>query len=154
LTDLSEIKQEIVEILFSDTELCTLLGEDPAGDVPVYNGWQFGKHPVLPSVTVTDIADSGEVSGLGDGFDGTYRYEWSYVVIQIDIWAPDEASRDSITAQVRKAMLLAVVEFTGLGIAFLSSSIAVVNEPNELVFRHSLRYNVFYELSAEVTEDE
>jgi hypothetical protein len=154
MTDLATVKQEIVDILLSDTELCTLLGEDPAGDVPVYLGWQFGKHPVLPSVTVTDIADSGEVSGLGDGFDGTYRYEWSYVVIQVDVWAADEASRDSITAQVRKAMLLAVVEFTGLGIAFLSSSIAVVNEPNELVFRHSLRYNIFYELSAEVTEDE
>ena len=154
MTDLSEVKQKIVDILLLDTVLCTLLGEDPAGDTPVYNGWQFGKHPVFPSVTVTDIADSGEVSGLGDGFDGTYRYEWSYVVIQIDVWAADEASRDAVTAQVRKAMLLAVVEFTGLGVSFFSSNIAVVNEPNELVFHHSIRYNVFYELSAEVIEDE
>jgi hypothetical protein len=151
---LSAIKQEIVDILLSDTDLGTLLGEDPAGDTPVYLGWQFGKHPVLPSVTVTDIVDSGEVSGLGDGFDGTTVYEWSYTVIQIDVWALDEASRDAITAQVRKALLLAAVGLSGLGMAFLSSSIAVVNEPNELVFRHSIRYNVFYELSAEVTEDE
>jgi hypothetical protein len=154
LTDLSAIKQEIVDILLSDTDLCSLLGEDPAGDVPVYLGWQFGKHPILPSVTVTDIADSGEISGLNDGFDGINRYEWSYVVIQIDVWASDESSRDAITAQVRKALLLAAVGLTGLGLAFLSSSVAVVNEPNELVFRHSLRYNIFYELSAEVTEDE
>jgi len=154
LTDLSAIKQEIVDILLSNTELCELLGKDPAGDVPIYNGWQFGKHPVLPSITVTDIVDSGEVSGLGDGFDGTTVYEWSYTVIQIDVWASDEISRDAITAQVRKALLLAAVGLSGLGMAFLSSSIAVVNEPNELVFRHSLRYNVFYELSAEVTEDE
>jgi hypothetical protein len=60
LTDLSAIKQKIVDILLSDTVLCTLLGVDPAGNVPVYNGWQIGKHPVIPSVTVTDIADSGE----------------------------------------------------------------------------------------------
>jgi len=154
LTDLSAIKQKIVDILLLDTVLCTLLDEDPAGDVPIYNGWQFGKHPVFPSVTVTDIVDSGEVSGLSDGFDGTYRYEWSYVVVQIDVWAPNEASRDSITTQVRKAMLSATTDFTGLGVYFLSSLIAVVNEPNELVFRHSIRYNVFYEVSAEVTEDE
>jgi hypothetical protein len=151
LTDLSEVKQEIVDILLSDIELCELLGEDPAGDVPIYYGWQLGKHPVVPSVTVTDIAEVGEVSGLNDGFDGTTRIEWSYVVVQIDVWAPDEASRDALSAQVRKAMLLAVVEFTGLGMSFLSSYIAVLNEPNDLVFRHSLRYTIFYQLSAEVS---
>jgi len=151
LTDLAKVKQKIVNILLEDDALCTLLDVDPAGDVPVYYGWQLGKHPVVPSVTVTDIADSGEVSGLNDGFDGTTRYEWSYVVVQVDVWAADEDSRDAVTAQVRKALLKAAVGLTGLGIAFLSSSIAVVNEPNELVFRHSLRYNIFYELSVEVS---
>ena len=148
MTDLSEIKQEIVDILLSDTDLCTLLGKDPAGDVPVYNGWQLGKHPVLPSVTVTDSADVGEVSGLGDGFDGTTVYEWSYTVIQIDVWAADEASRDAISVQVRKALLKAAVGLSGLGIAFLSSNIVPVNEANELIFRHCIRYTVFYQLEA------
>jgi len=105
LTDLAAIKQEIVDILVIDSDLMKLLGEDPAGDVPVYNGWQFGKHPVLPSVTITDAADVGEVSGLGDGFDGTTVYEWSYTVIQIDVWAADEALRDVISAQVRRLCL-------------------------------------------------
>ncbi len=150
MTDLSEVKQKIVDILLEDDTLSTLLSVDPAGDVPIYYGWQQGKHPVVPSVTVTDIAESGEVSGLNDGFDGTTRYEWSYVVVQIDVWAPDEASRDALSAQVRKAMLLAVVEFTGLGMSFLSSGIAVLNEPNELVFRHSIRYTIFYQLEASV----
>ena len=90
MTDLATVKQEIVDILLLDTELCTLLGVDPAGDTPVYLGLQFGKHPVLPSVTVTDVAEQGEVSGLNDGFDGFDRYEWSYAIIQVDVWAADE----------------------------------------------------------------
>jgi hypothetical protein len=51
--------------------LSTLSGADAARDLPFYLGWQFGSHPVLPGVTVTDTTDVGEVSGLDDSFDGS-----------------------------------------------------------------------------------
>ena len=77
MTTLAALKAYIVGILVLDDVLSGLIGKDAAGDIPVYNRWQFGSSIIIPSISITDVNEAGEVSGLNNGFDGTNFYEWS-----------------------------------------------------------------------------
>ena len=146
MADLTSIKQKIVDILKADVTLGTLLGNDAAGNMPVYLHWPMGKMMFLPEITVTDTVDQGEVSGLNDAYDGTKRYEWSEAQVQVDVWARAEESRDLITAQVRKVLLDALADFKSIGVSLGAPLVTSLNETRRLIFRHSLRYPAFYVL--------
>jgi len=150
LTSTEEIKDYLVQVFVADVTLSTLLGTDAAGDVPVYKGWQFGQHPVLPSVTVTDVSDVGEVSGLGDGFDGSTKSEWSFVVVQIDVWASTESERDQVAQRIRELML--GDNLFSIGCCFNSVLALSMNEAEDLIFRKCLRYTVFYQVEVSAEE--
>jgi hypothetical protein len=143
---LDGVKQKIVDVLKADTALGTLLGNDAAGNVPVYLHWPMGKMMFLPEITVTDVVDQGEVSGLNDAYDGTKRYEWSEAQVQVDVWAKSEESRDLITAQVRKVLLKALADFRSIGVSLGAPLVMSLNETRRLIFRHSLRIPAFYVL--------
>jgi hypothetical protein len=143
---LDGVKQKFVDVLKADAALGTLLGYDAAGNVPVYLHWPMGKMMFLPEITVTDVVDQGEVSGLNDAYDGTKRYEWSEAQVQVDVWAKSEGSRGLITAQVRKVLLNALADFRSIGVSLGAPLVTSLNETKRLIFRHSLRYPVFYVL--------
>jgi len=144
MTDLSDVKQKVVDVLKADSTLATLLGNDAAGEVPVYKEWPMGKMMWLPEVTVTDILDRGEISGLNDAYDGSKRYEWDHGLIQVDVWARDAASRDGISTRAKKVLLKALADFRAIGISLSAPEIMALNEAKRLIFRHSLRYTAFF----------
>jgi len=144
MPDLADVKQKFVDVLKADSILVTLLGTDAAGQVPIYKEWPMGKLMWLPEVTVTDIVDHGEVSGLNDAFDGSKRYEWDNAQIQIDVWAKTAQSRDSMSSRVKKALLKALADFRAIGVALSAPEILTLNEAKRLIFRHSLRYRAFF----------
>lgn len=144
MTDLADVKQKFVDVLKADSILVTLLGTDAAGQVPIYKEWPMGKLMWLPEVTVTDIVDHGEVSGLNDAFDGSKRYEWDNAQIQIDVWAKTAQSRDSISSRIKRTLLEALTDFRAVGVALSAPEILTLNEAKRLIFRHSLRYRAFF----------
>jgi len=108
-----------------------------------------GRMMWLPSVTVTDVTDHGEVSGLNDSYDGGKRYEWDHALIQIDAWAKTATSRDEISARIKKILLKASTEFREIGVSLSAPVVATLNEAKRLIFRHSLRYDCFFVTEAE-----
>ena len=144
MTDLADVKQKFVDILKADAPLVSLLGSDAAGQTPIYKEWPMGKMMWLPEVTVIDIVDHGEVSGLNDAFDGSKRYEWDSVLIQVDVWAKTAQSRDSISSRIKKVLLKAVTDFRAIGVALSAPEMLTLNEVKRLIFRHSLRYRAFF----------
>jgi len=144
MPDLADVKQKFVDVLKADSILVTLLGTDAAGQVPIYKEWPMGKLMWLPEVTVTDIVDHGEVSGLNDAFDGSKRYEWDNAQIQIDVWAKTAQSRDSISSRIKRTLLEALTDFRAVGVALSAPEILTLNEAKRLIFRHSLRYRAFF----------
>jgi len=144
MTDLSDVKQKFVDVLRADAPLASLLGLDASGQVPIYREWPMGRMMWLPEVTVTDILDRGEISGLNDAYDGSKRYEWDHDLIQVDVWAKNAESRDSISSQIKKVLLKALADFRAIGISLSAPDILALNEAKRLIFRHSLRYTALY----------
>ncbi len=151
MTDLADVKQKLIDVLKDDAALTTVLGPDASGQIPVCGEWPMGKTMWLPSVTVTDITDRGEVSGLNDSFDGGKRYEWDHALIQVDVWAKTAASRDEISARIKKTLLKASTEFRDIGVSLGAPMIVALNEAKRLIFRHSLRYDCFFVTEAAQT---
>ena len=146
MTSLADVTAKFVEVLLEDDELETLLGDDPAGDVLVYDRWPVGEHVWLPSVSVSAVGLVGEVSGLNDGYDGSSRSEWEFPTVQVDVWAAKEALRDSISEAVRAALFKGKSEFRSVGVSVDAPTVRPLNEVKPLIFRHSLSYKVFYVL--------
>ena len=67
-------------------------------------------------------------------FNGFNLHEWSHAVIQIDVWARDEAERNSITAQIRKILLKALGDLGDIGASLSGSTIVALNEKNRMIF--------------------
>jgi len=153
MTDLADVKNKFLEVLKGDSELASLLGKDRKGQVPVYLGWQQGQKVRLPSVSIIDVADVGEVSGLGDLLAGGKRYEWYHALIQVDVWAGETDKRDQISAQIKRVVLKESVDFEHAGMMVSPPSVTPVDEPeaNPPIFRHSLRFPVFYVVEVTVT---
>jgi len=146
VTDLSEVKAKIVDVLKDDSALTSLLGKDRKGQTPIYLCWQKSESLHIPSIVVSEISETGEVSGLGDCFDGSKRYEWYYATIQVDVWASTASQRDLISAQVKKVMFANFGVLKSDGIVVSPPSVIVLDETDEKppIFRHSLRYPVWY----------
>jgi len=146
LTALADVKAKIVNVLKSDSALASLLGKDRQGQTPIYLGWQKAENLRVPSIIVSEVSETGEVSGLGDCFDGSKRYEWYHAIIQVDVWASSSSQRDQVSSQVKKVMLANFAVFKSDGIVVSPPSVAVLDEVDEKppIFRHSLRYPVWY----------
>jgi len=157
VSDVITVKKAIINLLREDRTIRNLLGEDQRGNCPVYHS--FVQHVIhKPCITVEDVTDQGEVSGLNDGYEipGGYeaprRSEWHHAVIQIDCWSSRNADeRDQIQLAVERCLL------KGVNQGFLrSKGVVSVQEPLILaldevdvkppVWRKSLRYRVFYVL--------
>jgi hypothetical protein len=55
MTDLSDVKTKFVDVLKADSTLANLLGNDAAGNIPIYQEWPLGKVLWLPEVTVSNV---------------------------------------------------------------------------------------------------
>jgi len=152
MSDSATIKQALVDLLKSDTDIRNLLGKDREGDYPVYLGFErLLETPFLPCITVDDSYEDGDVSGLGDGYDGSTYKEWYWFVTQIDCWAKTVNNRDSITSQIKKTILKKKATLRSSGIIMIQDpSVIVLNELDRKppIFRKSMRYRIFYILEA------
>jgi len=150
LTDLGDVKNNFLAILKGDATLVGMLGKDRKGEIPVYLGWQQSQKVRLPSVSIIDVADVGEVAGLGDLLAGGKRYEWYHAIIQVDAWASDTDKRDEISAQMKKVVLGKTTEFEQARLSVSPPSLIPVDEveENSPIFRHSLRFPVWYVMEA------
>ena len=154
MADTAAVKQAIVDLLKNDTDMQTLLGKDRQGETPVYLGYEnILKKTWFPCVTVDEVSESGETSGLSDGYDGLNVSEWYYAVIQVDCWAKTAEQRDSLLTQVKKTILKGKLSLQSSGIIMISEpTVTALDEPDAKppIFRRSIRYRVFYILEAAV----
>jgi len=153
MTDIITVKKAILDILKADSTLQNLLGKDKYGNIPIYHS--FIQHRIhKPCITIEDVSDQGEVSSLNDAYDGTYRFEWHFAIIQIDCWSsngPEE--RDQIQKAVQKCLLNDSNQqaLRSNGIIYLQEpSIRALDEMDVKppLWRKSLRYRVFYILDS------
>lgn len=143
MVNIADVKQKIVETLKADSNLAGLLGRDASGQTPIYRDLIMGRMLWLPSVVVSDASVRCEPGGLNDAYDGMKRYEWSHALIQIDVWAKNPSQRDELSARVQQVLLAA--NPGDLGLNDLSPPLIVaLAEPERSVYRHSMRYTVFY----------
>jgi len=140
-----EVKKAIIDLLKADVTLQSLLTKDENGAWPIYHA--FVSHKIhKPCVTVEDITDQAEVSGLKDGYDGSKRYQWQHAAIQIDCWSSKGAEeRDNLQDAVQKCLLKNAVSGT---ICVQEPTIVTLDELDKppLLWRKSLRFQVMYVL--------
>ncbi|MEM2351791.1 MAG: hypothetical protein QXT26_05235 [Thermoproteota archaeon] len=148
MVSVADVKQRIAEALRADSNLAGLLGWDASGQTPIYMDWIMGRMLWLPSITISDAYVRCESGGLNDAYDGGKRYEWSHALIQIDVWAKSPGQRDELSARVQQVLLAA--DFRDLGLALSPPLIIALTEPERAVYRHSMRYAVFYAVDVSV----
>ncbi len=145
MSDIITVKKAIIDLLKADSNLQSLLTKDPNGNWPVYH--TLVQHKIhKPCVTVEDITDQSEVSGLNDAYDGSKRYGWQFAVIQMDCWSSKHADeRDQLQVAVQKCLLKNSVSGS---IYVQEPSIVALDEPDVKppLWRKSLRYRVMYVL--------
>jgi len=139
------VKKAIIDLLKADATLQSFLTKDVNGNWPVYHS--LVQHKIhKPCVTLEDITDQCEVSGLKDSYDGSKRYQWQFAVIQIDCWSSKNAeNRDQLQIAIQKCLLKNSVNGT---IYVQEPIILALDEPDSKppLWRKSLRYRVFYVL--------
>ena len=140
------INNTYASALFDDLQVSPIeTKKDEYGGMPIYHGY-IGHEIHFPCITVMDVTDQAEVSGLNDGYDGEKRYQWQYAIIQIDCWSVNGAEeRDSLADAVLKCLLKNEV-----------SSVIYVQEPLVLtldevtrkphLWRKAIRFKVMYVL--------
>jgi len=152
MSDVLTIKGALVDLLKNDPDIRALLGKDREGNYPVYLGFdRVLQQPFWPCITVDDSYEDGDVSGLGDGYDGSKYREWYWFVPQIDCWAKTVSKRDSIVSQVKKTILKGKSTLRTSGAIMIQDpSVLILNELDRKppVFRKSMRYRIFYILEA------
>jgi len=153
MSDIIAVKKAIINLLKADSTLQSLLEKDSNGNWPIYH--TFVQHSIhKPCITVEDITDQGEVSGLNDSYDGAKRYGWHLAIIQIDCWSTKHADeRDQLQVAVQECFLKGSNQnaLRSSGVVYIQDpSILALDEPNvkPLLWRKSLRYSVFYILEA------
>jgi len=139
------VKQAIINLLKNDPSIQKLLPKDRNGRTPVYHG--FIQHKIFkPCITVEDVMDQAEVSGLNDSYDGSKRYSWQFAVIQIDCWSDEgPEKRDKIASAVQKCLL----KNTPSGVIYCHEPVVTaLDEPDAKppLWRKSIRYHVMYTL--------
>ena len=144
-SDIRSIKAALVTLLKADTTLQTLLGTDARGNRPVYH--TFIEATInKPCITVEDITDTAQVSGLKDSYDGAKRYQWQFAVIQVDCWSGKGADeRDQIENAVLKCILKNGVSGS---LYFQEPAIVPMDEPSSKppLWRKCLRFHAMYVL--------
>jgi len=153
VADIIAVKSAIINLLKGDEAIRSLLGLDSRGQTPVYHS--LIQHRIhKPCVTVEDVTDSGEVSGLNDAYDGVSRYEWHLAVIQIDCWSGRGAEeRDQIEAAVQRCLLKGSSQASLRSAGVVSIQEPTIQALDEVdvkppLWRKCLRYRVFYVLEA------
>lgn len=143
MSDIITVKKAIIDLLKADSTLQSLLTKDRHGNWPIYHS--LVQHKIhKPCLTVEDITETGEVSGLNDGYNGSKRYEWLFAVIQIDCWSGKHADeRDQLQIAVQKCLLKNSIS---QAIYVQEPSIMALDESDVKppLWRKSLRYRVFY----------
>jgi len=153
LSTIIGVKAAIIDVLKADQTLQSLLTKDANGNWPIYHSLvQQRIHK--PCITVEDVADQGEVSGLKDAYDYDVvkRRQWQHAVIQIDCWSGRSAEeRDQLQIAVQKCLLNGSNQVTlrSSGIQSIQDpTIVTLDEtqrsPGAPLWRKSLRYRVFY----------
>ena len=157
MADSAAIKQSIVDTLAGNAALQALLEKDRKGDWPVINGFKdvySTTHEVhLPCITVFDVAETGEISGLNDSFNGSTRKEWFDFICQISCYAKTVSVVDALAVQVEKVILKSRSTLLAAGVKQISNpQVLPLHEPNESmgIFHKALRYRIFYILSVNI----
>lgn len=152
MSDSGTVKQALVDLLKNDSNIQSLLGKDRRGNIPVYLGFSQVLHRThFPCITVDDVTEVGEVSGLNDGYDGSKYCEWYWFTCQVDVWAKTVTSRDQIASQVKKTVLAGKDTLRNSGIRMIQEpNVVVLNELDGKppIFRKSIRYRIFYVLES------
>ena len=139
MTDIIDVKKKVRDILSVDQSVSAIIG------TRVFIGW-IERDYTFPCVTIIDVSDQAEVSGLNQGYDGAKRYQWHHAIIQIDCWSIKGADeRNQLKRAVQKCLLRSDAE----GVFHIQE--LMVQSLNEFdvkppLWRMSLRYNVMYVL--------
>jgi hypothetical protein len=139
MTSIIDVKKKIRDILLADQIVSAIVGTH------VFIGW-IERGYMFPCVSIVDVSDQAEVSGLNQGFDGVNRYQWHYAVIQVDCWSSKSAEeRNQLKRVVQKCLLRSDAEdvFHVQEVTAQSLNEFDVKPP---IWRMSLRYNVTYVL--------
>ena len=159
MADSAAIKQSIVDTLAGNADIQGLLTKDRKGDWPIINGFKdvyASTHEVhLPCITVFDVVETGEISGLNDGYDGSTKTkkEWFDFVCQISCYAKTVSVVDALAVQVEKVILKSRSTLLAAGVKQISNpQVLPLHEPNESmgIFHKALRYRIFYILSVNI----
>lgn len=145
MSRISAIKNGIVAVLKADSAVQSLLGKDVHGEYPVYPSYFLPKKK-FPCITVEEITDQAEVSGLKDGYDGTKRYQWQHAIVQVDCWsAKGQAERNDVADAVMKCLLKNSVS-DALYVQEPSVTVHDELDVQPSLWRKSLRFKVMYVL--------
>ena len=145
MTDVIDVKKKIREILLADTAVSVVV------DSRVYVGWieRNNIQSLIPSITVFDLSEHGEVGMLGRAQD-----EYNSI-IQVDAWCKGDAKSGPLNRdELAKAVKIALgkkANFAAMqaaGFVLGSPSVVALDEPEEgvkpPVYRKSLRFPVTY----------
>jgi hypothetical protein len=131
----ADVKKGIREVLLADPSVVGLV------DDRVFLEWALRK-AVFPCLSIVEVTDQTEASGLKDSFDGSKRYQWHHAVIQVDCWSQKSAEeRDQLANTVEKCLLKNPVE----GAIYVQEpAITALDELDvkPALWRKSLRYKV------------
>jgi len=144
---IASIIKAIIDLLKADATIQSLLTKDEFGAWPVYHG--YIDHEIhVPCITVMDVTDQAEVSGLNDGYDGAKRYQWQRAAIQIDCWSVNGAEeRDSLADAVLKCLLKNSVS----GVLYVQEPLVLTLDETARkprLWRKAIRFKVMYVLEA------
>jgi len=124
---LEVVLENIIAQIKADAGVLALLSKGSGGEYPVFHARQK-KKDVYPRITVMDVSIRTEVSGLGDGYDGEYSYDWNTAMVQVDIYSSrDSTERDRIWTVTRQCLLKKTVKAT-----LRALGIILVQQPSTL----------------------
>jgi len=141
MSDIIAVKDELRNTLFTDPSVAELVSDR------VYLEW-IARTAVFPCLSIVEAVDQAEVSGLGDSYDGVYRYQWHNAVVQVDCWSNKSADeRDKLETTVRKCLLKNAVNQV---FCVQEPAVAVLDELDVKppLWRASLRFKVMFATEA------
>jgi len=149
MPDIETVIEAFISLLRNDPGVQAQLSKDRNGKWPVYHG--MAQHRLQkPCITLEDVSVVGEVSGLGDGYDGVKSYQWNHLSLQFDIWSTRDATeRDRLGTAVEKALLKRANQATlrESGVKYAWEPTAVPRDEPDAhppLWRKAITYRVFY----------
>jgi len=149
VSTLETVLETIIAQLKADVGVIAVLPPGTGAEIPVFHARQKRKD-VFPRITVMDIAVRSEVSGLDDGFDGTYVYQWEKALIQIDCYSSrDSTERDRVWMAAKTCLLKRAVKVTlrRAGIIYIHEPMSINVDSLQAApaeYRKMMTYSVFW----------